>query len=187
MDTSQLVAATCSLCLLDVLIRFIASIAYCAACTVDVPMQVHGSQYLQRLHVSFPGSRSSSHVVISCMLLSRAYMLMLGRGFEIQIQIKKILETFRFRKGGISCLPLKKIAMPCVSLKMFSGLQRHCSNFFVPSMPLPSVWALTPSNSRCEKSKIPLYLNMSLIFLSILTTSNEKNPKLESCRSRRDL
>ena len=29
-------------------------------------------------------------------------------------------------------------------------------------------------NCRCEKSKIPLSLNMSLIFLSILTTSNEK-------------
>ena len=30
------------------------------------------------------------------------------------------------------------------------------------------------SNCRCEKSKIPLSLNMLLIFLSILTTSNEK-------------
>ena len=77
-------------------------------------------------------------------------------------------------KGGIFCVPLKKIAMLCVSLEKFSGLQRHCSNFFMPSMPLPSVWALTPSNCRCEKLKIPLCLNMSLIFLSILTTSNEK-------------
>ena len=27
-------------------------------------------------------------------------------------------------------MPLKKIAMPFVLLKKFSGLQRHCSNFF---------------------------------------------------------
>jgi hypothetical protein len=35
---------------------------------------------------------------------------------------------------------------------------------FLPSMPLPSDWALTVSNCRCEKSKIPLGLNMLLIF-----------------------
>ena len=78
------------------------------------------------------------------------------------------------KRGGIPSMPLKKITMPCVLLKKFSGLQRHYSNFFVSSMPLPSVWTLTPSNCRCEKTKIPLNSNMLLIFLSILTTSNEK-------------
>ena len=76
--------------------------------------------------------------------------------------------------GGIPRVVLKKITMPCVPLEKFSGLQRYCFNFFVPSMPLPSVWALTPSNYMYEKTKIPLSLNMPLIFLSILTTSNEK-------------
>ena len=76
--------------------------------------------------------------------------------------------------GGIPRVPLKKIAMLRMPLEKFSGLQRYCCNFFVSSMPLPSVWPLTPSKCRCEKSKIPLSLNMSLIFLSILTTSNEK-------------
>jgi len=41
--------------------------------------------------------------------------------------------------GEIPCVLLKKIAMLYVPLKKFSGLQRHCSNFFVLSMPLPSV------------------------------------------------
>ena len=88
--------------------------------------------------------------------------------------------------GGIPCIK-KKIVMSCEALKKFSGLQRHYFNFFVSSTPLSSVCALRPSNYRCEKSKIPLTLNMSLIFLSILTTSNEKAQKLESCRSRRDI
>ena len=88
---------------------------------------------------------------------------------------------------GILCVPLKKIAIPYVPLEKFSGLQRHCSNFFMPSMPLPSVWALTPSNCRCEKTKIPLNLNMSLIFFEHLNGFKWKNSKLESCRSRRDL
>ena len=70
--------------------------------------------------------------------------------------------------GGIPYVPLKNIKMPCVPLKKFSGLQRHCSNFFMPSMPLPSIWALTPSNCRCEKTKIPLSLNMLLIFFEHL-------------------
>ena len=77
-------------------------------------------------------------------------------------------------KGGIPCTPLKKIVMLCVSLEKFIGLQRHCSNFFMSFMSLPSIWALTPSNCRCEKSKIPLSLNMLLNFFSFLTTSNEK-------------
>ena len=55
--------------------------------------------------------------------------------------------------GGIPDVPLKKIAMLCVSLKKFSGLQRHCSNFFVPSMPLSSVWALTPSTAGVKSQK----------------------------------
>jgi hypothetical protein len=54
-------------------------------------------------------------------------------------------------------------------------------------MPLSLDWALTVLNRRCEKTKIPLGLNMPLIFFSILTTLNEKNSKLESCRSCRDL
>ena len=74
----------------------------------------------------------------------------------------------RLETGGIPCVPLKKIAMPCELLEKFSGIQRHCSNFFVPSMPLPSVWALTPSYCKCEKSKIPLNLNMSLNFFEHL-------------------
>jgi len=65
--------------------------------------------------------------------------------------------------GGIPHEPLKKIAIPCEPPEKFNGLQRHCSNF-LPSMPLPSDWTLTMSNCRCEKSKIPLSLNMSLFF-----------------------
>ena len=77
------------------------------------------------------------------------------------------MTDFNF-SGNSLCANKKKIAMPCELLKKFSGFQRHCSNFFVPSMPLPSVWALTPSNCRCEKSKIPLSVNMSLIFFEHL-------------------
>ena len=76
--------------------------------------------------------------------------------------------ALRLVLGEIPCVPLKKIAILCESLKKFSGLQRHCSNFFVPYMPLPLDWALTVSNCRCEESKIPLSLNMSLIFFEHL-------------------
>jgi len=62
-------------------------------------------------------------------------------------------QNVRFKYRGIPRVPLKKIVMLCESLEKFSGLQRHCYNFFMPSMPLPSVWAQTPSNCRCEKSK----------------------------------
>ena len=75
----------------------------------------------------------------------------------------------------------------CESLEKFYGLQRHYSNFFLLSIPLPSDWALTVLNCRCEKSKIPLSLNISLIFFEHLNDFKWKNSKLESCRSRRDL
>ena len=105
----------------------------------------------------------------------------------------KIIEDVPRGRGAwekletILYVPLKKIAMPCVLLKKFSGLQRHCSNFFVPSMPLPSVWALMPSNCRCEKTKMPLSVNISLIFFEHLNDFKWKNSKLESCRSCWDL
>ena len=67
------------------------------------------------------------------------------------------------KEETIPCVPLKKITMSCVSLKKFSGLQRHCYNFFVPSMPLSSVWALTPSSCRCEKSKIRTLMSKYVI------------------------
>ena len=66
--------------------------------------------------------------------------------------------------GGISCVSLKKIVMSYDFMEKFSGLQRYCSNFFVSSVSLPSIWTLTPSNCKCEKSKILLSLNMSLFF-----------------------
>jgi hypothetical protein len=44
----------------------------------------------------------------------------------------------------------------------------------LPSTPLPSDLTLTVLNCRYEKSKIPSCLNIQLIFLSVLTISNEK-------------
>jgi len=88
---------------------------------------------------------------------------------------------------GNSLWAIKKITIPCEPLKKFGGLQRYCFNFFLPSMPLPSDWALTVSNYRGEKSKIPLGLNMPLIFFEHLSDFKWKNSKLESCTSRWDL
>ena len=114
-------------------------------------------------------------------------------GREISIWRRRIREFVRFtiEWGEENCIigrdfwnsfvslgeflvPLKKIAMSYVSLEKFSDLQRYCFNFFMPFMPLSLVWAQTPSNCTCEKTKIPLSLYMSLNFFSILTTSNEK-------------
>jgi len=43
------------------------------------------------------------------------------------------------KRGNSLRDPLKKIVKLYLSLEKFSGLQRRCSNFFGPSMPLPSV------------------------------------------------
>ena len=79
------------------------------------------------------------------------------KGYYSKIPIQEV-EPWTSRSDfirGISCVPLKKSQYLVYLWKSSNGLQRHCSNFFVPSMPLPSVWPVTPSNCRCEKSKIP--------------------------------
>ena len=89
--------------------------------------------------------------------------------------------------GEIPCEPLKNIAIPCEPLEKFSGLQRHCSNFFF-ALHATAV-RLGPNGVKLQVWKVENTLKSKYVinFFEHLNDFKWKNSKLESCRSRRDL